>query len=84
MNDSRMMSIAQIREFIKVAQNIEFKGSSRKEKYEWIEIVLLRFRYFTLRKKEKSVLKKYILQMTGFSDAQLTRLISKKKKTGKK
>jgi len=83
MNDSHMVSIAQIKEFIKVAQNIEFKGAKRLEKYQWIEVILLRFRYFSLRKKEKTALKKYLLQMTGFSDSQLTRLIAKKKKTGK-
>lgn len=83
MNDSHMVSIAQINEFIKVAKGIEFRGAARKEKYEWIEEALLRFRYFTLRKKEKSVLKNYMVKMTGFSDAQLTRLIARKKKTGK-
>lgn len=78
-----MVNISQIREFIKFAKGIEFKGAKRKEKYEWIETVLFRFRYYSLRKKEKSILKKYLMQMTGFSDAQLTRLIAKKKKTGK-
>ena len=78
-----MVSITQIKEFIKVSQSIEFKGKSRKEKYEWIETVLLRFRYFSLRKKEKSILKGYIMKMTGFSDAQLTRLIAKKKHWGR-
>lgn len=78
-----MVSISQIKEFIKVAKGIEFRGAKRKEKYEWIEEVLLRFRYFVLQKKEKSILKTYLLKMTGFSDAQLTRLIAKKKKTGK-
>jgi len=37
MNDSHMISIAQIKEFAKVSENIEFNGASRKEKYEWIE-----------------------------------------------
>lgn len=83
MNDSHMVSIAQIKEFIKVAKDIEFQGASRKEKYEWIETALFRFRYYSLRKKEKSILKSYILRMTGFSDAQLTRLIAKKKRTGR-
>ena len=68
-----MVSIAQIKEFIKVAKDIEFRGAKRKEKYAWIEETLLRFRYFALRKKEKSVLKGYII----------TRLIAKKKKMGK-
>jgi len=83
MNDSRIISIAQIKEFIKISKDIEFRGASQKEKYDWIETVLIRFRYFSCRKKDKSILKKYIIQMTGYSDAQLTRLIAKKKKTGR-
>lgn len=78
-----MVSIAQIKEFIKVSKGIEFRGAKRQEKYAWLETVLLRFRYFTLRKKERTILKRYMIQMTGFSDAQLTRLIAKKKKHGK-
>jgi hypothetical protein len=83
MNDSRMVSITQIKDFIKVAKDIKFQGASRKEKYEWIEIILLRFGYFSCRKKDKSTLKQYMMRMTGFSDAQLTRLVAKKKKSGK-
>jgi len=57
MNDSHIVSIAQIKEFLKIAKGVEFKGSSKKEEYQWIETVLIRFRYFTLLKKEKSILK---------------------------
>lgn len=82
MNDSPIVSIAQIRQFIKVARDITFQGVARQEKYAWIAEVLIRFKYFTLRKKDKSSVKTYVMKMTGFSDAQLTRLIAKKKKTG--
>jgi len=83
MNDSHVVSIAQIKEFLQASQIIEFKGISQKEKYFWVENILNRFGYFSLRKKDKTTVKKYIRQMTGFSDAQLGRLIAKKKKTGK-
>jgi hypothetical protein len=83
MDDSRMVSITQIKEFIKVGRGIEFKGAKKKGKYAWIEEVLLRFRYVTLRKKEKSVLKGYLMHMTGYSHAQISRLIKKKRKLGK-
>lgn len=83
MNDAHMTSIAQLVAFRKAAEDIEFQGASRKEKYGWIETILLRFRYFSLRKKDKTVVKDYIRQMTGFSDAQTTRLIGRKKKWGK-
>lgn len=83
MNDSNMMSLGQIKEFLKVSQAIEFQVRSQKEKYAWIENVLNRFGYFSLKRKEKGAVKSYIMRMTGISDAQLTRLIAKKKATGK-
>lgn len=79
MDDSHLVSIRQIKEFVKVGNGISFTGQSRDETYRWIETVLGRFWYFSLRKKEKSVVRKYIMKMTGYSDAQLTRLIKKKK-----
>lgn len=83
MDDSRMASIAQIEEFLKAGEGIEFQGTSRQEKYAWIDETLTRFGYFSRKKKEKSSLKAYAMKMTGFSDAQLTRLIKRKEKTGK-
>jgi len=83
MNDSHMMSIAQIKQFLKFSQIIKFEGVSQKEKYLWLENVLNRFRYFGLRKKDKGIVKTYVRKMTGISDAQLGRLIRQKKKIGK-
>lgn len=78
-----MVSIAQLKEFIKVGKGVEFKGAKKKQKYTWIEDVLLRFRYHSLRKKDKSILRRYISTITGYSTSQLTRLIKKKRKFGK-
>lgn len=83
MNDSHIVSIAQIKEFLKLNNAIDFQATSRKETYHWIENVLSRFAYFRLRKKDKSAVKKYLMQMTGLSDAQTTQLIAKKKRVGK-
>jgi len=79
MNDSHLVSISQIKEFIKVAGGISFIGQSRDETYRWMETILSRFWYFSLRKKEKTSIRKYLMKMTGYSDSQLTRLIKKKK-----
>lgn len=82
MNDSSLMSIAQLKAFVKIAEDITFTAVSRAEKYKWVDEVLMRFRYLRLKKKERSIVKQYILKMTGYSDAQLTRLIQKKRKIG--
>lgn len=81
MNDSHLVSIAQIGEMLKVGGGITFAGESRDEMYRWIEATLGRFWYFSLRKKDKTVVRRYIMKMTGYSDAQLTRLTRKKKQT---
>ena len=86
MNDSHMVSISQLRQFLKglsSAGGISFCGSLRNEKYQWISELLSRFGYFSLRKKDKSIVKQYLMRLTSFSDAQITRLIARKKKTGR-
>jgi len=83
MNDSHITSIAQLREFLKVAKSIEFKSISKKEKYQWINNVLTKFKYFSLKKKDRTLLRRYMMRMAGMSKSQLTRVIAKKKKTGR-
>src|ERR1022692_28505 len=83
MTDSCVVSIAHIKEFLKVNQAINFKSTSRKEKYEWIDNVLTKFNYTRLKgKKDKGQIKEYIQRMTGISARQLKRLVTKKKKLG--
>ena len=83
MTDSHIISITQIKEFLKVDSAIKFKAVSKKEKYKWIDDVLNRFKYFSLRKKDRGIVRGYIAKMTGLSQPQLTRIIAKKKKSGK-
>jgi transposase InsO family protein len=81
MNDAHMRSIAQLQEFLQSGEGISFIGGSLKERYRWIEQTLFRHGYFRLRKRDKSVVKQYIMKMTGYSDAQATRLIARKRDT---
>lgn len=83
MDDSHLVSVTQIREFLETSALVNFKGVSRKQKYQWVENTMNRFRYLNLSKNDKGVIRNYIIQMTGFSPAQAGRLIKKKKKTGK-
>lgn len=83
MDDSHILSIAQIKEFLKLNKGIEFKAVSREQKYRWIEKTFLKFGYFGLKKRDKTKVKNYIKQMTGLSDSQTTRLIALKKKFSK-
>lgn len=81
MNDDDIKGLDQVRQFLTGNDAIYFESISLPETYQWIAGTLKRFKYFSLRKKEKSVVKAYIRKQTGYSRAQLTRLI---KQYGKK
>lgn len=83
MNDSHIISIAQIKQFLKIDSAIKFKSVSKREKYEWINDVLNKFKYFALRKKDKGIVRDYIVKITGLSQSQTGRIISRKRKLGK-
>jgi len=83
MDDSNITDLAGIRKFLKGTTKLKFKGLSRDEKYAWLNRTLQRFGYFKLRKKEKALLKRYAQTITGYSDAQITRLITRKRRHGR-
>jgi len=75
MNDEQLQTLEQVKSFIKGSQEVKFRGLNAREKYNWIEEVLKRFRYPKLQKEGKRLIKSYLLKVTGYSRAQLTRLI---------
>ena len=81
MNDSYLVTFKQLETFVSASHGMNFVGGTRAEKYAWLEKLLLRFWYRTSRKKNKSVVKSYAMKMTGYSDAQMTRLLSEYCKT---
>lgn len=85
MNDSNIVSVVQLREFVKLSKCAEFTSSSTKEKtYKWIEEALMKFHYFSLKsKKEKGIVLSYIKQMTGMSRGHVKKLVKKKKRNGR-
>ena len=83
MDDSRIVSIPELREFLKVSKDIKFNSKNRKERYKWINEILNRFNYRRLKEQaDKSQVLKYILRVTGLSKVHLKRLVKKKKDTG--
>jgi hypothetical protein len=82
MNDEQLQTLEQVKSFIEGSQKVEFRGMNASEKYHWIEEVLRRFRYLKLHKEGKGLIKIYLLKVTGYSRAQLTRLIGIYQRTG--
>jgi len=83
MNDEGLQTIEQVRQFLEGSEAIEFRGVTAKEKYRWIEEVLIRFRYHRLKRREKGVIRRYVGKVTGYSRSQASRLIREYQQTGR-
>ncbi len=81
-NDSRVMTMEELAAFLKSSDALTFKGRSPKENYAWIEQTLRRYGYSSRARAEKGLLRQYIVKMTGYSQAQLSRLIAQYRSTG--
>lgn len=83
MHDSRKMSMDELRAFLCSSQALAFTGQSRKETYKWIERTLRQYDYPSRPRAEKGLLRRYLQKMTGYSPAQLTRLIAQFRRTAR-
>ncbi len=73
MNDENLQTIEQIKRFLEGSEALEFRGLAVEEKYDWIETVLIKFRYYGLKRSQK---------VTGYSRAQVSSLIREYQQKG--
>ena len=83
MNDEQLQTLNQVKGFVEGSQRLEFRGLNTLERYRWTEELLRRFRYQKLKKEKKGLIKGYLLKVTGYSRAQITRLIGLYEQSGK-
>ena len=83
MNDENLQTIGQVRQFLEGSEGVEFRGLTAKEKYYWIEEVLIRFRYHRLKRADKGAIRRYVQKVAGYSRSQVSRLIADYKRTGR-
>jgi len=82
MNQDTMPSIDEIRQFVVGSKSIDFKVANKQEAYAWIQKLVVYLRYQQLIKKDKGIVRKYIIAMTGYSRSQVTRLVGQYLRTG--
>jgi hypothetical protein len=75
MNDTRVMSMEELQPFLNSSGSLKFNGYSRTETYAWIEKTLRQYKYLARSRMEKGHLRQYLRKVSGYSPAQLTRLI---------
>lgn len=82
MDDSKWMSLDEIRAFLAGAGPVEFAAQGRAETYGWVERTLVHYEYARQGKAGKGLLRRYVEKLTGMSRAQVTRLITAYMATG--
>src|ERR1051326_1496349 len=83
MDDTEATSLEQIRVFLAGSGCVQFSGQCREEVYGWLEKTLVRHQYASLDRSGKGLVRRYLARMTGFSRAQVTRLIQGYRQTGR-
>jgi hypothetical protein len=78
-----LQSMEQIRAFLEGAQPLGFDVPVRDAAYDWITAELRRFGYARLSKTDKGLMRRYLRKVTGLSRAQMTRLITQFRDTGR-
>gem|GEM_PF-1923461 len=72
MNDEQLQTVEQVRQFMEGSEAVEFRGVTAKEKYNWIEEVLIRFSYHRIKRAEKGVIPTGSVHTEGYRILQVT------------
>ncbi len=76
MNEKELKTVAQLRAFLNGTQEVQFEPQGEdSQRYAFIAAVVARLRYGRLPRPDKGVVMRYLERTTGYSRAQLKRLV---------
>ena len=79
----RVRTLEQVRRVAEGNEPVDFAVAERESAYEFIRRTSVEFDYTALGKADKGAVKAYLSKMTGLSRAQVTRLLSQHRETGR-
>ncbi len=82
MQHAECLTLAEMREFLVASNTLSFAGTGRKQIYGLVEGVLHAQKYLGLSKKDKGIVRRYLVKISGLSVAQITRLIARWRERG--
>ena len=78
MNEAQLTTTAQLRAFLKGTSEVRFAGAGADAgRYAFIQAVLRRLRYARLVRADKGVVLRYLERVSGYSRAQVRRLVKR-------
>ena len=83
MNLKDLKNTNELQTFLAGSQAVALSVSGNKsDRYAFIQSVLKQFHYRALKKREKGIVLRFLLQVTGYSRQQLTRLVKQYQNAG--
>jgi len=84
MNANELTKIDQVRAFLAGTRRVAFEVAGDKQsRYDWVRRTLVKFNYLGCDKSDKGVLIRYLMKVSGYSRAQVKRLIKQYRETGR-
>ncbi len=81
MNSENLTTVESLAQFLQGNQAIAFSVFGDKtERYQFTQKILVKFTYQTCSKKDKGLIRGFLMKMTGYSRQQVTRLIGQQKR----
>ncbi len=82
MQHAERLTLAEMQEFLSASNNLSFAGTGRQQIYGLVEGVLRAQKYLGLSRKDKGIVRRYLVKISGLSLAQITRLIARWRERG--
>ena len=84
MNANDLTSIDQVSAFLSGTQRVAFEvAGDKRSRYDWVRRTLVKFNYLGCGKADRGVLISYLMKVSGYSRAQVKRLIKQYWDTGR-
>lgn len=83
MHFARTPTVTEMEAFLKGSLLVHFEVPNAEESYEWISSILRRSHYSKLKKRHRSIVRRYMEKLTGYGRSQVTRLIHQFVETGR-
>lgn len=78
MNESQVRTVEKVRQVLQGTQALQFRvAEDDAGRYRWIASVLGRLNYRALRRADRGAVLEYLRRLSGYSRAQVTRLVSR-------
>ena len=84
MNLEALDTLEQVEAFLEGTQSVAFAvASSKRERYQWLQKTLVKWHYHSRNRRERGALLRLMERVSGYSRAQLKRLVKQQRETGK-